>query len=113
MRKKKLHYPKAESADICLILEGTYPFTRGGVSNWVYELIRVFPQYRFAIIFLGTRQKDYSGFEYPLLDNIVHLDAYYLYDKRRLMDFSSKKIKKKTMNKLNNMHDRLQTYTSD
>lgn len=26
-------------ADICLILEGTYPFVTGGVSNWAHELI--------------------------------------------------------------------------
>jgi hypothetical protein len=54
-----LHLPKSTEADICLILEGTYPFLKGGVANWVYELIRVFPQYRFAAIFLGTREEDY------------------------------------------------------
>ena len=26
-------------ADVCLILEGTYPFVTGGVSNWSHELI--------------------------------------------------------------------------
>lgn len=26
-------------ADVCLILEGTYPFVTGGVSNWTHELI--------------------------------------------------------------------------
>jgi glycosyltransferase involved in cell wall biosynthesis len=28
-----------EQADICLILEGTYPFVPGGVSNWTHDLI--------------------------------------------------------------------------
>ncbi len=27
------------NADICLILEGTYPYVTGGVSNWAHELI--------------------------------------------------------------------------
>ena len=110
---KKSTYPKAKSADICLILEGTYPFARGGVSNWVYELIRVFPQYTFAVIFLGTRKKDYSGFFYPILENVVHLDAYYLYDKRRMLDYTPRRIRKKTMNKVKTMHDKFKTYASD
>jgi polysaccharide biosynthesis protein PelF len=110
---KKLVYPKSGSADICLLVEGTYPFTRGGVSNWVYELIRFFPQYRFAIIFLGTRKKDYSGFLYTLLKNVVHLDAYYLYDRHRSFVYTTKRIKKKTMNKVVSMHDRFKSYTQD
>lgn len=27
-------------ADVCMILEGTYPYVSGGVSSWVHELIR-------------------------------------------------------------------------
>ena len=27
-------------ADICLILEGAYPFVAGGVSSWAHELIQ-------------------------------------------------------------------------
>ena len=26
-------------ADIALLLEGTYPFIRGGVSSWVHQII--------------------------------------------------------------------------
>lgn len=112
-KTRKIKYPKSDNVDICLLLEGTYPFSRGGVSNWVYELIRVFPQYRFGVIFLGTRKKDYSGFEYPILDNIVHLDAYYLYDKKRSLDTTTRTIRKKTMKKIETMHDRFATYVSD
>ncbi len=28
-----------ETADVCLILEGTYPYVRGGVSGWTHDLI--------------------------------------------------------------------------
>lgn len=27
-------------ADVCLVLEGTYPYVTGGVSNWAHDLIR-------------------------------------------------------------------------
>ena len=48
-------YPTAASADIALLLEGTYPFVRGGVSAWVHHLIQGFPEIRFAAVFLGQR----------------------------------------------------------
>ena len=35
--------------DVCLILEGTYPFVRGGVSSWVHNLILGLPQVRFTL----------------------------------------------------------------
>ncbi|MEZ5354042.1 MAG: GT4 family glycosyltransferase PelF [Bryobacteraceae bacterium] len=31
---------KDSVADVCLILEGTYPYVTGGVSSWVHDLIR-------------------------------------------------------------------------
>lgn len=41
-------------ADIALLLEGTYPFIRGGgVSSWVHQMISGLPEYRFALVFLG------------------------------------------------------------
>ena len=38
--------PKPE-ADVGLLLEGSYPFVRGGVSTWVHELIKGLPELRF------------------------------------------------------------------
>lgn len=74
-------FPTAASVDITLLLEGTYPFTLGGVSSWVYQLMCNLPQYRFAIIFLGGRLEDYGDMRYPLPENLVHLEAHYLFDK--------------------------------
>ena len=68
------------SADIALLLEGTYPFVRGGVSGWVHQIIENFPQYTFAIIFLGSRKSDYAEQKYVLPDNVVHLECHYLWD---------------------------------
>ncbi|MEZ5398550.1 MAG: GT4 family glycosyltransferase PelF [Bryobacteraceae bacterium] len=47
-----------QEADICLILEGTYPYVTGGVSSWVHDLIHSQPGLTFdivAIIPLGSR----------------------------------------------------------
>src|SRR6185436_15516387 len=36
--------------DVCLLLEGTYPFIAGGVSSWVHDLIRAHSDLNFAIV---------------------------------------------------------------
>lgn len=71
---------QAAQADIALLLEGTFPFVSGGVSSWVNQIIRAYPDYRFAIVFLGSRAADYGPPKYELPANVVHLETHYLYD---------------------------------
>lgn len=73
-------FPTATSADIALLLEGTFPYVSGGVSSWVNQIIRAYPEYRFAIVFLGSRREDYGQPKYELPANVVHLEQYFLYD---------------------------------
>ena len=49
-----MNFPRAERADIGLLLEGTFPYVSGGVSSWVNQIIRGFPQYTFALVFIGV-----------------------------------------------------------
>jgi glycosyltransferase involved in cell wall biosynthesis len=72
-------FPRAKSADVALLLEGTYPFVSGGVSSWVHQIIRGFPDISFALVFVGSRSQDYSEPKYQLPDNVVHAEAHYLY----------------------------------
>ncbi len=71
---------RAADADVCLLLEGTFPFVRGGVSSWVNEMLRAYPHLRFAVVFIGSRREDYRDAAYPLPDNVVHFEAHYLYE---------------------------------
>jgi glycosyltransferase involved in cell wall biosynthesis len=71
---------KAASADVMLLLEGTFPYVSGGVSSWVNQMIRAFPDLRFGIVFIGSRREDYGDMAYPLPANVVHLETHYLYD---------------------------------
>ncbi|MEO5334886.1 MAG: GT4 family glycosyltransferase PelF [Magnetococcus sp. YQC-5] len=41
---------KAKDADVCIILEGTYPFVSGGVSAWVHDLIGSLPEVTFHLV---------------------------------------------------------------
>ena len=45
--------PEAQQpADVCLLLEGTYPYVMGGVSAWVHDLIHAHPQLTFEVMSL-------------------------------------------------------------
>lgn len=67
-------------ADITLLLEGTYPYVRGGVSGWVHQIIQGLPQFTFSVVFLGAQSSDYEGLKYTLPSNVVHFEAHYLWE---------------------------------
>lgn len=69
---------KRESADIALLLEGTYPFVRGGVSGWVHDIIRGFPEYKFALVFLGATRDSIGEARYTVPENVVSLTSHFL-----------------------------------
>ncbi|MEO5659259.1 MAG: GT4 family glycosyltransferase PelF [Polaromonas sp.] len=67
-------------ADITLLLEGTYPFVRGGVSGWVHQLIEGLPEFRFALVYLGAERPEHEEIRYPLPPNVCDLQCHYLMD---------------------------------
>lgn len=71
------YQPDAE-ADVCLLLEGTYPFVRGGVSSWVKQLIDSMPELRFSIVYLGADKSSTAKLAYELPENLVHLETHSL-----------------------------------
>ena len=71
---------QGEEADIGLLLEGTYPYVSGGVSSWIAQILRGFPDLRFAICFLGSRHSDYPRQHYELPAQVVHCEAHFMHD---------------------------------
>ncbi|HIP43440.1 MAG TPA: DUF3492 domain-containing protein [Aquifex aeolicus] len=67
--------------DVLFIVEGTYPFIRGGVSTWIHQIITGMPDINFGILFLGSREEDYEGIKYELPNNLVFLSTYFLFSK--------------------------------
>jgi len=47
--------------DICLILEGTYPYRTGGVATWTDRLLRGLPDYSFSVAHLYYGPKPESA----------------------------------------------------
>ena len=78
--KVNLHR-QATDCDVMLLLEGTFPYVSGGVSSWVNQIIRGFPQIRFGICFIGSRPEDYGDPKYALPDNVVHLETHYVHER--------------------------------
>jgi len=77
------NFPKSDRVDIMLLLEGTFPYVSGGVSSWVNQMIRGFPQYSFGAVFIGSSRNDYGDLKYKLPENLIHLETYYLQDPRQ------------------------------
>lgn len=69
-----------EPADICLVLEGTYPYVSGGVSTWVHQIINMFPDWTFALFYLGAQKDPQNQPKYTLPRNVVVLEEVYLFD---------------------------------
>lgn len=64
----------AAPADVCLILEGTYPYTLGGVSGWTHELIKMQRHLRFALVaIIGADAPAHMHYQLP--ENVVSLQT--------------------------------------
>lgn len=77
MNQKGTIMTQQKKADICLFLEGTYPYVAGGVSNWTHELIKMQNHLTFHIVALvGGKSCNDLRFELP--KNVVGFDTIYL-----------------------------------
>lgn len=60
-------------SDVCLVLEGTYPYVRGGVSSWVHTMITHMPDVKFSLVSLVPMPEDASQERYDLPGNVQSL----------------------------------------
>ncbi len=67
-------------SDVCLVLEGTYPYVRGGVSGWVHEIITKMPDIKFSILSIMPRPADTRDERYELPGNVQSLINIYIHD---------------------------------
>lgn len=70
-----------ELPDVTLLLEGTYPYVRGGVSSWVHELLRGLPELQFSLVFLGAQRPPYDEEpHYKVPGNVRSVQRHFLMD---------------------------------
>jgi len=63
---------------ICFILEGSYPYMKGGVSNWVHEFILENPQDEFVLWMINDVESRKGNYAYTLPKNVVKIQEVYL-----------------------------------
>lgn len=65
---------KKDQADICIILEGTYPYVPGGVSNWTHDLINSLKDLKFHLFTIVAPNSDLE-LRYDLPENVVGIST--------------------------------------
>jgi glycosyltransferase involved in cell wall biosynthesis len=67
----------AASADVALVLEGTYPYVAGGVSSWVDQILGAHADRLFALLHIGPHPGAYPAQVYALPSNVVGMTEVY------------------------------------
>ena len=86
---------------VCLSAEGCYPFVVGGVSSWVNNLIRMFPDTEFVVVAIAANRSQRGKYAYTLPENVTEVYELYLDD----VDWGkvSRRLKKNEYNALHSL----------
>jgi len=109
MKQWKSVLNSRKSADIALLLEGTFPFVSGGVSSWVNQIITGLPEFSFSLVFLGGNRDFYGDYKYQCPDNVVHLECHYLMESWKDKPPKPYKGNKDVFNQVHKMHEGLRS----
>jgi polysaccharide biosynthesis protein PelF len=77
----------ASPADVCIIVEGAYPYVPGGVSSWIDWLITTQPHLTFAVVALLPKPLEHKP-RYRRPANVIGFQNVYL------QDFGARPIKR-------------------
>lgn len=66
-----------KSADVCLLLEGTYPYVTGGVSTWTHELLKAQSHLTFHIVSILPQDAKLKV-KYDMPGNVVGIQNIFL-----------------------------------
>ena len=87
---------QSKPATVGLILEGTYPYVKGGVSSWVHQIIKNFPDFNFSIIHLSSENLDDTDFRFDLPKNVIAIKTINIFSpipvKSRMLSSKEKKV---------------------
>jgi len=68
-------------ADVCLIIENSYPYATGGVASWVQRLIKSYKNtMTFAVVALTNEHKTIQNMRHSLPDNVISFQYFNLSD---------------------------------
>lgn len=93
--------------DVCLILEGTYPFVSGGVSTWIHQLVSAMRDLRFSILSISPFPSSRREFKYPVPPNVLDIQDLYLHRYDLGSARSSARRRREAFAELERLHLRL------
>ena len=64
--------------DICLIVEGSYPYIKGGVASWIHQILENYPDFTFDIVVLVASDKDEYKLQYEIPKNVNKIHHIYI-----------------------------------
>lgn len=67
-------------SDVCLLLEGTYPYITGGVSSCVHQLIEETPHINYSIVYIGPKREQDANYKYKIPKNVKIIKELYLFE---------------------------------
>ncbi|GEM_PF-6726693 len=98
---------KEKEYDVCLLLEGTYPFVSGGVSTWIHNLIKGMPELTFTAVCILASSKEKAEYRYEVPENFVDPQIVYLHDPIEMKRSMFGGISKDNIERLRRFHYRL------
>lgn len=88
---------------ICIVAEGCYPYSVGGVSSWVHNLIQMFPEHEFVILAIVANRSIRGKFVYELPKNVTEVHELYLNDDEWGKKKRHKRMKRKEFRALRSL----------
>ncbi len=76
-----------KTADVLLILEGTFPYVRGGVSSWIDQLLKAHTDLTFSIVYLGGDREAAQTKHYEIPPNVISMQEIFLCERPVARDF--------------------------
>jgi glycosyltransferase involved in cell wall biosynthesis len=67
-------------ADVCLVVEGAYPYVTGGVAAWTHQLVCGLPEVNFALLVILPDESFAAEDKYPVPKNVVARSHVTLFD---------------------------------
>lgn len=84
-----------KSSDICLVVEGSYPYVTGGVSSWLQWLMENLKEFSFSIVAFIAEAKDAKKRKYAFPENVVSYQEYVIFDYAEIEGATPLRISKK------------------
>ncbi|HPZ07658.1 MAG TPA: GT4 family glycosyltransferase PelF [Candidatus Eremiobacteraeota bacterium] len=86
---------KEKISDICLFIEGSYPYVTGGVASWVKDILDYCKDLTFSIVSIRPSSAEIKEFKHPLPSNVLYYTEINLFDLPEIKSQKTDRIKEK------------------